>query len=167
MSEARVSVVVTGTEWMGSGIGSIESALERLFREAKQEIILAVYAISDGAELLVHWLENALARGASIRFVTNQLPEKVPQVIYRLVALQRAYSHLYLYEFAGTDREDLHAKVVVVDRRMALVGSSNLSYRGMTTNLELALLVEGPAAADVARALDSLFASDKIRPFTL
>ena len=35
MSDTRVSVVVTGTVWMGSGIGSIESALERLFREAE------------------------------------------------------------------------------------------------------------------------------------
>lgn len=163
MSEARVSVVVTGTEWMGSGIGSIESALERLFREASQEIILAVYTISSGAESTVRWLENALARGVTIKFVTNQLPQTVPQVVYHLVALRNIYPHLYFYEFTGTDQEDLHAKVVVVDRRLALVGSSNLSYRGMITNLELALLVEGPVVADVARALDILIASEKIR----
>lgn len=58
---------------MGACVGSIESALERLFREAKQEIVVAAYAISSGADPLFDWLEAALARGVRARLVINRL----------------------------------------------------------------------------------------------
>lgn len=43
----------------------------------------------------------------------------------------------------------MHAKVLVVDRRVALVGSANLTGYGLERNLECGLLVRGglvPAA---------------------
>ena len=157
MSETRVSVVVTGTAWMGGGIGSIESALERLFREAEHEISLTVYTISSGADLLLDWLEAALARGVQVRLVVNRLRSQPPDVTIRLQQLATVYPHLCLYDFAPEGEADLHAKVVVVDRRLALVGSSNLSRRGLLFNHELAVLVEGSGVTDVAIALDRLF----------
>jgi len=159
VSETRASVVVTGIAWMGSGIGSIESALERLFREAEQEIALTAYAISGGADLLFDWLEAALARGVQVRLVINRLSTQPPDVIARLHLLARTYPHFHLYSFASDGEADLHAKAVVVDRRLALVGSSNLSRRGLLANHELAVLVEGPVTADVARAIDLLCTS--------
>ncbi len=159
MSETRVSVVVTGTAWMGRGIGSIESALERLCREAKQEIAVTVYTISGGADLLLDWLEAALARGVQVRLVINRLNNQPPEVIVRLRQLAGVYPHLHLYDFTTEEHADLHAKAVVVDRSLALIGSANLSRRGLLANHELALLVEGPPAAEVARAIDFLSAS--------
>jgi len=73
--------------------------------------------------------------------------------------LGRSYPHLRLYQFAAGNEGDLHAKVIVIDRRLALVGSSNLSRRGLLTNHELALVVEGPAVAEIGRAMDRLLAS--------
>ena len=134
MSETRVSVVVTGTAWMGSGIGSIESALERLLREAEHEIALTVYAIGSGADLLLDWLEAALARGVQVKLVVNRLRSQPPDVTIRLRQFATMYPHLLFYDFAPESETDLHAKVVVVDRRLALVGSSNLSRRGLLSN---------------------------------
>lgn len=159
MSETRVGVVVTGTAWMGGGIGSIESALERLFREAKQEIALTAYTISSGADLLFDWIEAALARGIEVRLVINRLNTQPSDVVVRLRRLASTYPHFHLYDFVPESEVDLHAKAVVVDRRIALVGSSNLSRRGLLANHELALLVEGLAAVDVARAIDFLCVS--------
>jgi len=156
VSETRVSVVVTGTAWMGGGIGSIESALERLFREAEQEIALTAYTINSSADRLFDWLEAALTRGVQVRLVSNRLNSQPLNVVARLHRLARTYPHFHLYSFASEGEVDLHAKTVVVDRRLALIGSSNLSRRGLLTNHELAVLVEGPAAADVARAIDLL-----------
>jgi len=47
----------------------------------------------------------------------------------------------------------------VADHRQALVGSANISYRGWTTNHEMALLVTGQAAAKVAVTVERLFSS--------
>jgi len=144
---------------MGSGIGSIESALERLFREAEQEIALTAYTISSGADLLFDWLEAALTRGVQVRLIINRLNDQPPDVVSRLHRLAIAYPHFHLYDFSAEGDADLHAKVVVVDRRLALVGSSNLSRRGMITNYELGVLVEGLVATKIARAIDLLCAS--------
>jgi len=61
------------------------------------------------------------------------------------------------------EQADLHAKVIVVDRKKALVGSANLSLRGLMNNHELGVVVEGPVAAEIARAIDMLMAS----PYTM
>ncbi len=163
MSEASVRVVVTGTIWMGGGIGSIESALERIFREARREIALTAYAISGGADLLLEWTEAALDRGVQVSMVVNRLNRQPSDVAGRLRQMVRGYPHFRLYDFTPDEGADLHAKTVVADRRLALIGSSNLSRRGLLTNHELAILVEGPAAADVATALDRLLIVRQVR----
>lgn len=72
------------------------------------------------------------------------------------------YPHFFLYDFSSEGWSDLHAKVIVADRSKAVVGSSNLSRRGMLTNYELAVLVEGNAAVTVAKAVDRLFDSENV-----
>ncbi len=156
---SKTSVVVTGLAWMGAGVGSIESAIERLFASAKQEISLTVYALGTNPDSVVTWLEGALSRGVAVRMVLNRSEEQPPAAINRLKRLAASYPHFTLFRFEGQDKGDLHAKVIVADRRLALVGSSNLSWHGMVTNHELALLVEGKAATEIAGALDRLFHS--------
>ena len=45
----------------------------------------------------------------------------------------------------------LHAKLLIVDGRRALVGSANLTHRALTANLEAGVLIEDP---DVAAGLE-------------
>jgi len=158
----HTQVVVTGLAWMGSGIGSIESAMERLFREAEREILITSYSISNATDLMIEWFESALARGVLIRMVMNRICQQPPGVVVRLESLSRTYPHFYLYDFTDEQEYDLHAKVIVTDRRMALVGSSNLSRRGLLNNHELALFIEGKSAEQIASAVDKLLLSPSI-----
>ena len=162
MNEIGSSIVVTGAAWMGRGIGSIESALERLFREAEQEIALTAYAISSSVDCLFEWLEASLARGVEVRLIVNRLAKQPDGVVSRLYYLTSAYPHFHLFDFVHEGEADLHAKAVVVDRRVALIGSSNLSRRGLLANHEIAVLVQGVEAATAARALDSLLSSQYV-----
>ena len=116
------------------------------------------YSITGGADILLDWMEDALDRGVQVSMAVNRLESQSTEATTRLREFASRYSHFRLYNFAEERGFDLHAKVIVVDRRMALVGSSNLSRNGLTNNHELAVLVEGSAAADVARALDLLLA---------
>ncbi|MGH2395625.1 MAG: phospholipase D-like domain-containing protein [bacterium] len=59
----------------------------------------------------------------------------------------------------------LHAKVLVVDRIEALVGSANLTFHGLESNLELGLRVRGPQAAAIAERFDHLEASGVLKPW--
>lgn len=163
MTENNIQVVVTGLAWMGGGVGSIESALEKLFREANQEIAFTAYSATGGADLLFDWTETALARGVRILAIINHLMEQPEDIVVRLQRLNTLYQHFLLYDFLADSQADMHAKVVVADRWRALVGSSNLSRRGLHFNHELAVLLQGPAAVTIATALDRLCKSAHVR----
>ena len=60
------------------------------------------------------------------------------------------------------DLANLHAKVVVVDRAQALIGSANFSERGLANNYELGMVVSGSDAVEVARPLDILISSNYV-----
>ena len=156
----QTSVVVSGLAWMGSGVGSIETSMEKLFREAKNEILITSYAISGAADHFLDWLETSLSKGILIRIAVNKLGQQPGEVVARLSNLNSIYPHFHLYDFQGNDVEDLHAKVIVADRQSAIVGSSNLSRRGLLTNHELALVVSGQTAEVIANTLDKLFAGE-------
>lgn len=49
-----------------------------------------------------------------------------------------------------------HAKVLVVDRRRAYVGSANLTAAGLGRNVEIGVEVTGPQVEDLARLLGAL-----------
>lgn len=158
----RTHVAVSGLAWMGSGIGSIETSMEKLFREAKHEVLITSYAISEAADVVIDWMGNSLSKGIVIRFAVNKFAEQPHEVASRLSTLNREFPHFHLYDFKGSNVEDLHAKVIVADRQFAIVGSSNLSRRGLLTNHELALIVEGQNAEIIAGALDKLFSSEQL-----
>ena len=119
---------------MGAGIGSIESAIDELFRNATDEIILSVYTIGSGADLVFRWLEGALDRGVQVSLVINSLEDQPQDVVGRLRLIGKSYSHFHLYDFRGEAGSALHAKVIVADHRFALIGSSNMSRRGLLAN---------------------------------
>ena len=66
---------------MGTGIGSIESAIDDLFHAATDEITLTIYTISTGADFIFRLLESALARGIQITLVINHLDEQPVDVV--------------------------------------------------------------------------------------
>ena len=158
-----MEVVVTGTSWMGRGIGSIDSALKRLFEGAQYDMSLTVYSITGGADLLLDWMEAALGRGIHVRLVVNRLEDQSAPALARLTRLNAVFPHLHLYDFTSEEGDaDLHAKLVVADRRTALIGSSNLSRRGLLNNHEMAVLLEGSTVTEVARAFDLLLSTGEV-----
>lgn len=156
MRAGGIVVVVTGRSWLGRGFPSIETSLRRLFLEAEDEVLLTAYSISRNADLFFDLVENALGRGITVKAVVNRFRRQPRSVKERLEQVAKNYLHLELFSFDGDDQDDLHAKVVVVDRRRAIIGSSNFSTRGLLTNHEIAVELEGSDAARVASAFDRL-----------
>jgi len=160
----NVRVVVTGPAWMGAGVESVESAVENMLRTAQNEIMVVAYAIGMGASPLLDRLAEVCERGVSVCFVVNRLDAQTPDARERLGKCAGLLD-FRLYDFRPLrPDEDLHAKIMVADRERALVGSSNLSWRGLVTNHELALLVQGKAASEVASTIDRLL-NDRHRVF--
>ena len=149
---------------MGSGIGSIESAIDDLFRSAEHEILMTVYSISDGTDLTIQWLDSALGRGVEVTMVVDKFDRQPDAVQASLRDFADTYDHFSLMDFHGGQNSALHAKAIVADRRVAIVGSSNMSKRGLLGNFELAVEVCGEAAVAAGQALDALVNSRFVFP---
>jgi cardiolipin synthase len=160
----QVSIAVTGPGWLGGGVPAAERVLAELIASAQQEIMLTAYSITPGSDRIWVEFDQALASGIRVAVVIDRLDKQhvdTRSLLHRLVRTYRgAFS---LYDFAGDDViTGLHAKVIVVDRRVALVGSANLSLRGMVTAHEMATIVRGPTANCIAQRLDVLIGSSLV-----
>jgi len=111
--------------------------------------------------MLFDQLTALLQRGVRVRMVLNRFTTQPRLVQQRLRQLQTTF--VPLLELVSFDPDhleaDLHAKIIVVDRQHALVGSANLSQRGLVHNHELGVVVTGSAAVDVARTIERLLRS--------
>lgn len=153
----EVQVLVTGLAWMGSGVRSIETTLEELLQSAQDEILITAYAISNTSNKFIGKLESVLAHGIKVQMIVNQITTQPRPVVTALQSLASTYPHFHLYSFESMEgMSDLHAKTIVIDRKKALIGSANLSFRGWTTNHELAVLITGEAANEIASVIDRL-----------
>jgi phosphatidylserine/phosphatidylglycerophosphate/cardiolipin synthase-like enzyme len=154
---SEVRPVVTGPHWMGTGIGSIETALVEIISGAVREVHILAYSVSDGAERLIDLLVERLRAGVRITFVVQRLDRQYHNVPSRLRALASAYPATFLlYDFTPDEQEALHAKCVVGDRNTALIGSANLSFNGLVRNHELGVCIEGPAAGELVSVIERL-----------
>lgn len=59
----------------------------------------------------------------------------------------------------GAGRETFHAKVVLCDRNIAYVGSSNLTAASLEYSMEIGVVLSGRSAADVGEVIDAVLAS--------
>jgi phosphatidylserine/phosphatidylglycerophosphate/cardiolipin synthase-like enzyme len=155
--DASVRTIVTGLGWMGSGFGSIDSALEDIIASAQKELTILAYSMSDGADGLLLSICERLSDGVRVTMVVDRLTDQYGRVPVRLLEMAKDYpSNCLIYDFSAESNVHLHAKAVIADRQRAIVGSANLSWHGLVSNHELALRVDGPAVGEIARAVDLL-----------
>lgn len=78
------------------------------------------------------------------------------------LTLFQKFDNFDLYDFHGSKkRNTLHAKIIVIDRTIALIGSPNISNSAMNHNYEIMLSVGGKDVAKIANLLDMLAAAIK------
>jgi cardiolipin synthase len=161
----RVSLAVTGLAWLGSGIPSVEQEMTTLVKGARREIALCAYSITAGALTLLREIRDVVSQGVTATLIVNAFNRQPADVQMYLRDAARALPDRWkLLDFAPTSgTAELHAKILAVDRTVALVGSANLSFHGMVSNHEMALVVRGPTAEDIAVRIDRLAQGTSVR----
>jgi phosphatidylserine/phosphatidylglycerophosphate/cardiolipin synthase-like enzyme len=157
-----LTIAVTGTAWMGGGVGSVQSAMEELLNKAEIEIQIAVYEMTAGATEFLNRLRACLATGVRVTMIINRYDDKPLSIRQRLEDMARRFPYFEILNFQPeSSSEDLHAKILVVDRCKALVGSANLTWKGLVGNHELAVVVSGSVASKIAELVDRLCADPR------
>ncbi|MDR7400007.1 MAG: phospholipase D-like domain-containing protein [Armatimonadota bacterium] len=153
----RIAVLATGRFLLRSGVRAIEPVLLETIGAAREELHLAVYSMDDAAGRVLEAVRRAALRGVRCTVIVGN-PGHRQGPFEGLLSLAEQVPHLRVVAFQDPDGGVLHAKVAVVDRRVAIVGSANLTRGGLAGNHEIALLVEGEPAWQVAELLDGLTA---------
>jgi cardiolipin synthase len=137
-----VSVVWTGPE---SGVSSSRltaATVIELINAARSEILLVSYATRTEPSISAA-LSAAVARGVEVTLLAERHQDNpsytAPSTPFPDI------SALRLHWPAGSRPPGaaLHAKIIVVDDQVALVGSANLTSRAMESNLECGILIRG------------------------
>lgn len=140
--------------------------LSNYVKQATQEILIVSPYFVPG-DRMVESLGELVKKGIRVRILTNSLAANDVGVVhagymrYRVGLLKRG---IELYEFkathekgeeqenkkwTGSSNASLHAKTLVLDRRVMFVGSFNLDPRSVALNTEMGVLFESPEVASM------------------
>ena len=160
MSES--TILATKTDMIGGGVRGTGPAIRELIEEAKDEIHILAYSMTEEAVSFIRLLESGLDRGLRVVLVINRLGGQNGRVAAILHSMNRRYGRFTLGDFDDPDGWDLHAKVLVQDRRAAVIGSANISWRGMEKNIEIGILVRDGSAWRLSSIIDDLAARTRV-----
>jgi cardiolipin synthase A/B len=115
------------------------------------------------AQTLAH-VARAGSRGVAVTAVMDRNVNKV--------SLLRAWNpaiplpSLFTWPEAGDKMAALHAKLLIADRKDALITSANLTYHGFERNLEMGVRVTGKAAGEIHDQIQELITARELVPWT-
>lgn len=135
---AAAQVVASGPDVPGEPL--YESLLALIFGATDRIWIVTPYFVPD--EMLARALNLASRRGVDVRLImpirSNHISADLARASY-LRDLHNAGGRVLLYT-----PEMLHAKVVIFDDDLAIIGSANMDMRSLFLNYELSLFVWSP-----------------------
>lgn len=139
----------------------LSSVLNDLIEQAEEELVVVSAYLIPTPEL-ESAVENAENRGVQVRILTNSLRSNnhvAAHSAYR-AHLTRLLGHgaevheirvlaedraRYMDHPVGDKHLGLHAKLMLIDRDLSIVGSSNLDPRSLKLNTEMGLLIKSPS----------------------
>jgi cardiolipin synthase A/B len=141
-----VQVVASGPDVAGDPL--YESLLALIFSAQTRIWIVTPYYVPD--EMLARALGLAARRGVDVRVIvparSNHLSADLARASY-LRDLHNAGGRVLLYTPVM-----LHAKAVVFDDQLAVIGSANMDMRSLFLNYEVALFVSSPTQVEQVAA---------------
>jgi phosphatidylserine/phosphatidylglycerophosphate/cardiolipin synthase-like enzyme len=159
-----VDVVWTGPAPSRSHPRLTSATVEDLVDRAQQSILLIGYAIYDEAGV-VGALERAATRNVAIDLLLERTADNPRYAGPRDPPFATMPARRWCWPREQREHgAALHAKVIVIDHHLVMVGSANITRNAMTKNLECGLLIDQPrVAAEIHHHLDSLVADGLVR----
>lgn len=169
-------VVWTGPKVEGSFLRTTREVVRELVRAAQTELLVVGYWIAardDGEgiiEEVIGLLADAVTRGLALRVVVDERVRSDGRDNRRILIsawpIGVALPRIVTWRLPLDDQHlKLHAKVLVADRRDALVTSANLTSYAMDRNMEMGVRLVGRPAADIARHFDLLEADGVLEQY--
>lgn len=176
-----VDTVWTGPEVSGSEVRRTEAVVSEIIAGATEELLIVGYwLVTSTAQVqtLLEMLIQKAQSGLRVRFVFDPGDKSTGFDNFSALSarwpygLEGAGREVYSWNESlvritskGGQEYDrkLHAKVIVGDRRDALVTSANLTHAGLLENLEMGLRIQGKMAGAIVNHFDLLIEEEVLQ----
>ncbi|MCC5812930.1 MAG: phospholipase D family protein [Ectothiorhodospiraceae bacterium] len=142
------------------GLLNTESILPAIAQAARERAVIVSPFIDDyGIKRVLNFFRQTPAPDKHLIYRNDKdgVQEALSEAQGELLDLG-VQIHRYYLPLPERGNESFHAKIVLADRHMALVGSSNMTRWSMRYSLELGIRVRGHAAGRVADVIDAMLA---------
>lgn len=164
-AEAPPDLVWSGPQMPDGAVRLTPGVIVELLDSAEKDVLLVGYAVHDEPRV-TDALHRAAARGVALTLLLERAADN-PQ--YRGHGTPFAGLPARRLCWPGAQRPagaSLHAKLLVVDGRAALIGSANVTGAALDRNLECGVLLRGEAARRLQRHVAVLAEAGEIVPVT-
>lgn len=136
-----IDIIVSGIDFLGLGLVSQERVVKDLFRNCKSSIILFTYSLTQVTDIL-ELLKEAIVKGIHLLIIAegSALNPKREKILTELCELNPEIVRAYIYRHRS---HLFHAKVIIVDRVEAIIGSANFTFSGYNKNHEIGVHIKG------------------------
>jgi len=149
IKDENVKLCWTGPK-RGIKVRRTEQSISSILNRSKKSIDILGYYVTSHAKRIIGMLEKKLDEGIEVRMIINDL-EKKEDLIDWLKSLDNSPM---IYDWCSEDEGALlHAKCIVVDKKVSYIGSSNFTFHGMRKNLEIGVLVKDESMLEKIEAL--------------
>lgn len=153
----RVQAVWSGPDGADAPRRDTNVVLRELFQQAEREVLIASYAFFDGRTVFEPLQERMQVRpDLKVRLFVHVGPDPQQPYETREARLQRFADNFWQHHWPWQPRPEIyydprafepdaaiiHAKLAIVDRRLALVSSANFTPNAQTRNIEAGVRLE-------------------------
>ena len=158
----------SGAGWSSGRAGDIRNMFFNTLKSenVKRSVQISTFSLGNNNEEVAEFfslIEELLKSERDVSIIVNDDQKgscsKHAKITMR--ELKKRFSARFSYQLFDSKSEAtlgkiLHAKLVVVDRKTALVGSANISKGALVSNYEIMLKVSGSVASEISLMLDEL-----------
>ena len=167
-SDPAIELGVSGRFWIGKHktMKNFDMVIKTL-KSAKSEIRITTYSLGmlrKGNELdkIFRILIDKSNSGVPVQIIVNRLEAQLKKnkTVREKMEVLKSMPDATVLSFRPSDKRDisdLHAKIFTVDGETAILGSANLSFRGMFDNHEIMVKISGKKfVAQINQLIDEL-----------
>lgn len=153
-NEEKIELVLTAPPSFNLRAKRTEDVVDELLQSARVSITMTGYSVSEYIKDFLDVIINKSQKGVFVKIFINKVDEQ--NAIEKLIAHKGRFLKIYNYSNETDKMAALHAKVISIDNERTLVSSANLSYHGMSANIEMGCVIQ---SIKIANKINEVFKS--------
>lgn len=153
-NEEKIELVLTAPPSFNLQAKRTENVVNEMLQSARKSIIMTGYSVSEYIKDFLDVIINKSQKGVFVKLFINKVDEQ--NAIEKLIAYKGRFLKIYNYLNENDKMAALHAKIISIDNEKTLISSANLSYHGMSANIEMGCAIQ---SAKIANKLNEVFKS--------